>query len=63
MNEWLAWAKDVFKDDVRLYFAPFRGAVRGAIEEVRKEVNRPPRLTPWEMRARKSRKLAAGAKP
>jgi hypothetical protein len=63
MNEWLVWAKDVFIDDVRLYFAPFRGAIRGAIEEVKKEVNRPPRLTPWETPEQDSRDVAAGAKP
>lgn len=40
MNDSLKWAVEVMKDDVRLYFAPFRGAIRGAIEEVRLELVR-----------------------
>jgi hypothetical protein len=53
MNEWIQWAVNVFKDDARLYFAPLRGAIKGAIAEVRLEMNRPRRPMPCEVRKQK----------
>jgi hypothetical protein len=57
MNEWIQWAVDVFRDDARLYFAPLKGAVKGAIAEVRMELNRPRRRMPSEVREQEAAAL------